>query len=41
VPRVWKTWLLFWAKAQPIRKLKVEDIIDERVVRKLEKEGAF
>jgi ABC-type nitrate/sulfonate/bicarbonate transport system substrate-binding protein len=27
--------------SEPIRKLKVEDIIDERVVRKLEKEGAF
>jgi hypothetical protein len=33
--------LVFRAKAQPIRKFKVEDIIDERVVRKLEKEGAF
>jgi NitT/TauT family transport system substrate-binding protein len=27
--------------SEPIRKLKVEDIIDDRVVRKLEKEGAF
>jgi hypothetical protein len=36
-----KNVVLFRAKAQPIRKLKVEDIIDDRVVRKLEKEGAF
>ena len=27
--------------SEPIRKLKVEDIIDDRIVRKLEKEGAF
>jgi NitT/TauT family transport system substrate-binding protein len=27
--------------SEPIRKLKVEDIIDDRVVRKLEKEGLF
>jgi ABC-type nitrate/sulfonate/bicarbonate transport system substrate-binding protein len=27
--------------SEPIRKLKVEDIIDDRIVRKLEKEGLF
>jgi hypothetical protein len=27
--------------SEPIRKLKVEDIVDDRVVRKLEKEGLF
>jgi hypothetical protein len=27
--------------SESIRKLKVEDIIDDRVVRKLEKEGLF
>jgi hypothetical protein len=27
--------------SEPIRKLKVEDIVDERVVKKLEKEGLF
>ena len=27
--------------SEPIRRLKVEDIIDDRVVRKLEKEGLF
>jgi NitT/TauT family transport system substrate-binding protein len=32
---------LLGKSSEPIRKLKVEDIIDERVVRKLEKEGLF
>jgi ABC-type nitrate/sulfonate/bicarbonate transport system substrate-binding protein len=27
--------------SEPIRKVKVEDIVDERVVKKLEKEGLF
>jgi hypothetical protein len=27
--------------SEPIRKLKAEDIIDERIARKLEKEGLF
>ena len=27
--------------SEPIRKLKVEDIIDDRIVKKLEKEGLF
>jgi ABC-type nitrate/sulfonate/bicarbonate transport system substrate-binding protein len=32
---------LLASSSEPIRKLKVDDIIDDRVVRKLEKEGAF
>lgn len=32
---------LLGKSSEPIRKLKVEDIIDERIVRKLEKEGLF
>jgi len=32
---------LLGKSSEPIRKLKVEDIIDDRVVRKLEKEGLF
>ena len=32
---------LLGRSSEPIRKLKVEDIIDDRVVRKLEKEGLF
>ena len=32
---------LLASSSEPIRKLKVEDIIDDRVVRKLEKEGLF
>jgi hypothetical protein len=27
--------------SEPIRKLKVEEIIDDRIVKKLEKEGLF
>jgi hypothetical protein len=27
--------------SEPIRRLKVEDIVDERIARKLEKEGLF
>jgi NitT/TauT family transport system substrate-binding protein len=32
---------LLGKSSEPIRKLKVEDIIDDRIVRKLEKEGLF
>ena len=32
---------LLGRSSEPIRKLKVEDIIDDRIVRKLEKEGLF
>jgi len=32
---------LLGKSSEPIRKLKVEDIVDDRVVRKLEKEGLF
>jgi len=32
---------LLGKSSESIRKLKVEDIIDDRIVRKLEKEGLF
>jgi hypothetical protein len=32
---------LLASSSEPIRKLKVEDIIDDRIARKLEKEGLF
>jgi len=32
---------LLGRSSEPIRKIKVEEIIDDRVVRKLEKEGLF
>ena len=42
MPMVCATFIrLLGRTSEPIRKLKVEDIIDDRVVRKLEKEGAF